>query len=191
MWKVNKAQKFYRINNFIQAPSLRVLDEKGKQIGILPKFEALRQAQDLGLDLVEITSNAVPPVAKIIDFKKLKYLESKRQQQIKKKNKEVGLKEIRLTPFIGEHDLETRGNQTKSFLEKGNRIKVNIRFRGRELSRKNFGYELATRFTQFLAEKSQPTGMPKWEGRNLVFFLEPKKVTYAKDKNEKSRQQEV
>lgn len=191
MWKVNKAQKFYRINNFIQAANLRVLDEKGKQIGILPKFDALRQAQTLGLDLVEITSNAVPAVAKIIDFKKFKYLESKRQQQIKKKNKEVRLKEIRLTPFIGEHDLSTRTNQAKEFLEKGNRIKVNIRFRGRELSRKNFGYELATRFTQSLAEKSQPTGAPKWEGRNLVFFLEPRRVTYAKDKNEKSRQQEV
>ncbi len=126
------------------------MDEKGKQIGLLSREEALRKAQELDQDLVEIAPNASPPVAKIIDFKKFRYLEAKREQQIKKKSHEVELKEIRLRPFIGEHDFRVRVNKTQDFLKSGNRIKLVVKFQGRELGKKEFGFKRTSSLNEYL-----------------------------------------
>ncbi|MBI4999268.1 translation initiation factor IF-3 [Candidatus Gottesmanbacteria bacterium] len=165
---------------------MRVLDEKGKQIGLFSREEALRKAQESCLDLVEIAPNAKPPVVKLIDFKKFKYLEAKRAQQIKKHAREVEVKEIRLRPFIGDHDFAVRISQAKQFLKNGNRLKIVVRFQGREFSKKEFGFKIITRFTEALAEVSEPQGEPRFEGRTLVVFLAPVKKSYAKDENKES-----
>lgn len=144
--------KFYRLNFFIQARELRLLDEHGKQIGVVTKEEALRRAREAGIDVVEIAANAKPPVAKLIDFKKFKYLEAKKDREEKRKQKHVGIKEVRLSPFIGTHDLETRVKQARVFLSEGNQLKISIPFRGREITRKEFGFEVLNKFLGYLTD---------------------------------------
>lgn len=136
---------------------------------------------------MEIAPNAKPPVAKLIDFKKFKYLEAKREQQIKKKTKEVEVKEIHLRPFIAEHDFEVRIHQAEEFLKDGNRLKIVVKFQGREFSKKEFGYKIIKRFTEELEGVAQASGPPRFEGRVLVAFLTPVKK-YGKTENKESRQ---
>lgn len=149
---MNTNVKRYRINYQISAPQLRLLDEQGKQIGIVSKIEALQKAKELGIDIVEIAGNAVPPVAKLIDFKKFKYQESKKERESKKTQKNVGVKEIRMRPFIGQHDFDTRKEQALEFLEEGNQVKINVLFKGREIVRKEFGFEVLKRFIDSLPD---------------------------------------
>ena len=158
---------FYRINSFISAQSLRVLDDSGKQIGILSRDEALKKARDGGVDLVEIAPTANPPVAKIIDFKKFKYIESKKKQQEKRKQKKIETKEIRLSPFIGQHDFDFRAQQAREFLEQGNPVKITILFHGRLITRKDFGFEVMKRFFDAIAP-IKIIREPKFEGKILV-----------------------
>lgn len=159
--------KFYRLNYFIQAREIRLLDESGKQIGIVTKEEALRKAREAGVDVVEIAPNAKPPVAKLIDFKKFKYLESKKEREEKRKQKNAGIKELRLRPFIGQHDFEVRLNQAKEFLAEGNQIKISVPFRGREITHKEFGFAVINKFLQGL-EAAKLVREPHFEGRVLV-----------------------
>ena len=133
---MKKNYKFYRLNYQITAPQIRLLDETGKQIGILDKNEALRRAQMEDKDLVEIAGQAKPPVVKLIDFKKFKYLEAKKERESRKSIKHVGVKEIRLSPFIGEHDFQVRIKQGAEFLNGGNQLKISVPFRGREITHK-------------------------------------------------------
>ncbi len=181
--------KFYRINYFIQAPKLRLLDESGKQIGILTKAEALTIGREKGIDVVEIAAHAVPPVAKLIDFKKFKYLEAKKLREEKKKQKHIQIKEIRLRPFIGEHDLEVRVRQAQEFLIDGDQIKISLPFRGREITHQEFGRIVIDKFLNSL--KGYKIVRPSHlEGKTLVTFIvadnksEPKqKVKSEPDKN--------
>ncbi|MFH0863816.1 MAG: translation initiation factor IF-3 [Candidatus Gottesmanbacteria bacterium] len=182
-------QKFYRLNQYIYASTLRVLDEQGKQIGLFKKDEAIRKANELGLDLVEIAPNAKPPVAKIIDFKKFKYLESKREQELKKKSKEVEIKEIRLRPFIGEHDFDVRVNQATGFLKDGHRLRIAIQFQGREFAKKEFGFKILDKLNQRLNSIAVAQAAPKFEGRTLVsFYIPVKSTSYDKSKNNQDSQ---
>ena len=167
--------KFYRINYQIQAPKIRLIDEKGSQIGIKDKLEALKLAQSENKDLVEIGPNAKPPVVKIIDFKKFKYLEAKKDREARKKVKNVSLKEIRLSPFMGAHDLETRVAQAKEFLRSGNQLKISVPFRGREITKKEFGMEIINRAINQLSEVSKVVKTPYFEGRVLVSILASQK----------------
>jgi translation initiation factor IF-3 len=163
---------------------LRLLSEDGKQIGVVTKIEALQKAQELGLDVVEIAPNAKPPVAKLIDFKKFKYQESKKERESKKSQKNVGVKEIRLRPFIGEHDFNTRKNKAEEFLKEGNQVKVSVFFRGREITRKEFGVTLMKRFLGAL-EGSRVVREPRMEGRSFVAMIvtDKKGDTHAKNEN--------
>lgn len=179
---------FNRINHQIRASKLRVIDQKGKQIGILPLPEALRKAQAANLDLVEIAPKAVPPVAKLIDFKKFRYLEEKRKKKEKKK-KGGETKGIRLTPFIAEGDFNVRVKRAKEFLGQGNKIRVEIRFKGRQLARRNAGYELLGKFTKALADDAKIEQEPKWLGRSFVATLTPVKRATLKTK-EKGKNEE-
>jgi len=149
---------------------VRLLDEDGKQIGVVSKLEALQKAKELGIDVVEIAANAKPPVAKLIDFKKFKYQEAKKERESRKNQKNVGIKEIRLRPFTGAHDFNTRVIQANNFLEDGNQVKVSVFFRGREIIRKEFGYEMMKRFTGAL-EHTRVVREPHLEGKNLVAMV--------------------
>jgi len=149
---------------------LRLLDEDGKQIGVVSKLEALQKAKELNLDVVEIASNAKPPVAKLIDFKKFKYQEAKKEREAKKNQKNVGVKEIRLRPFIGQHDFDTRKGQAQEFLNDGNQVKLVVFFRGREITRKEFGFEVMKRFISSL-ESIRTVREGHMEGRTLVAMV--------------------
>lgn len=179
-------RRFYRINQYIQAKEVRVIDESGKQIGIFSKDEALFKARQKGLDLVEVAPNANPPVCKIIDFKKFKYLENKKQRAGKKKGVKQDTKEVRFTPFIAQNDFNIRIEKTKEFLKEGNKVRLTVKFVGRQITRKQFGYELLKKAIEQLKEFANVEGEPKWQGRLLTINLSPLKKSpkeNAKTKN--------
>lgn len=166
--------KHYRLNYQIISPTVRLLDEEGKQIGIVSKLEALQKAKELNIDVVEIAPNAKPPVAKLIDFKKFKYQEAKKERESKKNQKNVGVKEIRLRPFIGAHDFDTRVKQANEFLEEGNQVKASVFFRGREITRKEFGFDVMRRFIAGLGSV-RVVREPHLEGKSLIAMIVPDK----------------
>lgn len=183
-------KRFYRLNYNIAAVEVRLLSEDGKQIGVVTKEEALRRARELGVDLVEIAGNAKPPVCKLIDFKKFKYQESKREREIRKKAKEVILKEIRLRPFIAEHDFQVRVQRGREFLDDGDRLKVVVAFFGREITRKEFGFEILKRFLESVNDIGDQERPPKFEGKTLVAYFSPNKAKkHAKAENSKGDSQ--
>lgn len=150
------------------------MDEDGKQIGIVTKLEALQKAKELNSDVVEIAPNAKPPVAKLIDFKKFKYQEAKKERESRKSQKNVGVKEIRLRPFIGAHDFDTRLKQANDFLAEGNQVKLSLFFRGREITRKEFGFDVMKRFIAGL-ESVRVVREPRLEGKVLASMVVPDK----------------
>jgi len=166
--------KHYRLNYQITSPTVRLLDEAGKQIGVVTKLEALQKAKELSLDVVEIAPQAVPPVAKLIDFKKFKYQEAKKDRESRKSQKNVGVKEIRLRPFIGQHDFDTRLNKAKDFLKDGNQVKLSLFFRGREITRKEFGFDVMKRFIAGLSAV-RVVREPHLEGKVLSAMVVPDK----------------
>lgn len=172
--------KFYRINQYIQAKEVRVVDESGKQIGVLPIFNAIQKAKELGADLIEVAGNANPPVCKIINFKKFKYLEAKKEKEEKKGIRGGDLKELRLTPFIAPNDLNTRVRRMKEFLQEGNKVKVKIRFTGREMTKKDFGFRLMNQVIEILKDCGKPEGEAKFMGRELFQTFAPSKGTHEK-----------
>lgn len=165
-------QPYYRLNTLINAEKLRVIDSDGKQIGIIDRNKALSLAQEQNLDLVEIAPNASPPVAKIIDFKKFKFEQDKKNRQAKKASK-VEIKEIRLGPFTSKHDLEIRIGKARGFLKEKNRIKIVVQFKGRQITRKQFGEEIIKKFIDSLADLSKIERPPHFEGHRLVVSLSP------------------
>ena len=145
-------KKFYFINHRIEAPTLRVIDKEGKQIGILSKFDALKQAQTQELDLVLIAPKADPPVAKIINFKKFLYQEEKKQKEAKKGIKKSIVKDIKLSLFIAKADLNRLINKAKDFLDAGNQVRINLLFRGREIGKRALGFDLINKVIKDLGE---------------------------------------
>ena len=179
--------RFWRINYGITALTVRLLDEKGKQIGVFSKQEASRRAKEAGLDLVEIAPLAKPPVCKIIDFKKFKYIESKKERESKKKSRSIDLKQIMLSPFIGKHDLETKENKAREFLKDGDRVKIIVRFHGRQFSKKSFGFDLINKVIQDLGDVATVEREPKFEGPHLAVQLIPvKKRSSNETKDQKN-----
>jgi translation initiation factor IF-3 len=182
-----KQRKFYRLNRYIQADEVRVVDEKGKQIGVMPLNKALQQAQEKGLDLVEIAAKAKPPVCKIIDFKKFKFLEAKKEQQERKKTKKVELKEIRLAPFIAENDFNFRIKKAEDFLKEGNKVKVVVRFRGRQMTKKEFGYDLLKKAVERLRPFAKVDIEPRFVGRRLEMAFSPIKGGQSGQKQDENK----
>ncbi len=158
----------------------------GKQIGVLDKTEALKKAQAEEKDLVEIAPNASPPVVKLIDFKKFKYLEAKKERDSRKNIKHVGIKEIRLSPFMGEHDFQTRVSKGEEFLKEGNQLKISLAFRGREITHKEFGTARMQKAITSLESVSKVSRTPYFEGKILVSVLTPAK-TGIKKENEQTK----
>jgi len=163
---------------------LRVIDEAGEQIGILSLPEALEQAKEKGVDLVEIAPTANPPVAKIIDFKKFCYLEEKRERKAKKGIKGGEIKGIRLTPFMAKGDFDVRVNKAKEFVSEGDKVKVVVRFSQRQLGKKAFGYELLKKFAEALSDIAKAEGEAKWLGKDLVLIFSPEKRRNYEKENE-------
>ena len=167
--------KFYRINLKINSPKLRVIGPDGKQLGILSLTKALEDAKKLGVDLVEVAPAAKPPVAKLIDFKKFRYQEAKKRKEERKKTKGGELKAIRLSPFIAKADLDLRIKRAKGFLADGDKVKIEIRFFGRQLTKKEFGYKILKEFIDRLIEEGKPEQEPKWMGKRLIMTFVPVK----------------
>ncbi|MPM96752.1 Translation initiation factor IF-3 [bioreactor metagenome] len=168
-------QKFYKINQYINAPEVRLLDDQGKQIGVVSISEARHQSMETGLDLVEVNGSAKPPVVKLISFSKFKYQESKKLQAEKKGIKGGELKEIQMTPFIGQNDYQTRVDKAKRFFTTGNKVKLSIKFQGRQVAHQEFGTNIVEKFKTDLQEFATPEGEAKLIGKRLMITFTPSK----------------
>ena len=176
-WEVETISKQqYLINEEIRDKEIRVQDSEGEVLGIMPTKEALAMAEQKQLDLVMIAPQAVPPVCRIMDFGKFIYEGQKKDKETKKKQKVVVIKEIRISPTIEEHDLNVKAKNAEKFLKDGDKVKVTVRFRGREADYAHFGNQLLARFAEKLSEVSTVEKSAKLEGKNMFMFLAPKKV---------------
>ncbi|OGH06155.1 MAG: translation initiation factor IF-3 [Candidatus Levybacteria bacterium RBG_16_35_11] len=176
-------RKFYRVNERIFAPSLRVLDAEGKQIGVIKREEALVRARELELDLVEIAPKAVPPVAKIVDFKKFLYQEEKKRREEKKKARVSETKEVRLGPFMDDHDLQTMVKRAREFLESGNKVRLVVRFAGRQITHPEFGEQVLGKAIDSVWDVSKIEREKHFEGRQLIVILSPERKKHEKEEN--------
>jgi translation initiation factor IF-3 len=162
-----------RINREIRAKEVRVIDPEGKQLGILQVFEALRMAASFELDLVEVSPKSEPPVCRIMDFGKFKYQQSKKAHDAKKKQTVVHLKEVKMRPKTEEHDFQFKLRHIERFLKEGNKTKITVVFRGRELTHPDLGRNMLSRITEESKEWGKVEQLPKFEGRNFIMILAP------------------
>jgi translation initiation factor IF-3 len=163
-----------RINDEIRVPQVRLIDDAGEMIGVMSAREALIRAYDVGLDLVEISPNAVPPVCKILDYGKYKYEQQKKANEARKKQKVVEIKEIKVRPNIDDHDYDVKMKQMKNFIGEGDKVKVTLRFRGREMAHQELGVKVLERIRNDLIELVKVEQMPKLENRQMVMVVAPK-----------------
>jgi translation initiation factor IF-3 len=154
-----------------------VIDVDGTQLGIMPLREARRIAEEKNLDLVNVAPTAKPPVCRIMDYGKFKYEQSKREREARKNQKVVMIKEVRMTPNIEDHDFQVKLKNVVKFLSEGDKVKVSVRFRGREITHSSIGQQLLTRLAQQVAEHGVVERMPKLEGRQMIMILAPKQNT--------------
>ena len=173
------AAKDLRINEQIRVREVRIIDHEGKQRGVMPTPKALELAEEVGADLVEVAPQANPPVCKILDYGKYKFEQEKKRKESKKKQKQLKLKEIRMQPKIEKHDLDFKTDHVKSFLEDGNKVKVTVRFRGREMAHTEIGRDVLAQILTNLDEKEAKYNVdrkPQMEGRFMSMILSPKSV---------------
>lgn len=177
----------YRINNQIRSPEVRVIGPDGKQIGVIKLKDALDRAQEEGLDLVEIAPNAKPPVAKIIELGKLKYEEQKKLSKEKRGVKGGETKEIRFSPFIAQGDYNTRLERIREFLDEKNKVRVVVKFGGRQMGSKEFGYNLLKRITESLGDTINVDMEPKFIGRHLTMVISRVSKVVKKEETENAK----
>lgn len=163
------------VNEQIRDREVRVIGENGEQLGIMPSREAMRLAEEAGLDLVKIAPTAKPPVCKIVDYGKFRYEQTRKEKEAKKKQRIIDVKEIRLSPNIDKNDLNTKANQARKFLSKGDKVKVTLRFRGREMAHVNYSKQILDSFCEILEDIAVVDRRPKMEGRSMVMFLSEKR----------------
>jgi translation initiation factor IF-3 len=163
-----------RFNEFIQSPKVRVIDHEGENLGVMYTREAMEQARELGLDLVEVSPNADPPVAKFLDVGKFKYEAQKKANAARKSQKTQEIKEIKMRPNIDDHDYDTKMKAIHKFIGEGDKVKVTLRFRGRELSHGQLGMNLLRRVQEDTAEDAKVESHPRMEGRQMLMVLSPK-----------------
>ena len=175
IWRcVTIAKLDHQLNEEIRDKELRVIGEDGAQLGIMSAAQANAMAEEQGLDLVKISPNAVPPVCKIMDYSKFCFDQKKREKEAKKNQRVVEVKEIRMSPSIDTNDFNTKVKAAQKFLTDGNRVKVSVRFRGREMAHTNLGEKLLMDFAEACAEIATMEKNPKLEGRFMAMFLTPK-----------------
>ncbi|MCB9990279.1 MAG: translation initiation factor IF-3 [Rhodospirillales bacterium] len=162
-----------RINDQIRAEKVRLVDADGNMAGVVSVSEALKVAEEAGLDLVEVSPNADPPVCKVLDYGKYKYEQQKKAAEARKKQKTVDVKEVKVRPGIEEHDYGVKMRNARRFLESGDKVKVTMRFRGREMAHQDIGMDLLRKMKEELAEISKVELEPKLEGRQMIMVLSP------------------
>ena len=165
----------YYINEEIRAREIRLIDADGNQLGIVPLQDALNKAKEADLDLILLAPSAKPPVCKIEDYGKMKYELMKREKEAKKASRTGTLKEIKLSPKIGKHDLDVRVKRTLEFLEKNHKVKLTMTFRGREITHKEIGFRIIEKFIEDVKEKGTPEGRPRALGKNRILLIAPSK----------------
>lgn len=170
----------HEINEQIRDPQVRLISEEGEQLGIVSAEEALRIATEAGYDLVKIAPNSVPPVCRIMDYGKFRFEQTKKEKEAKKNQRVIEIKEIRMSPGIDTNDFNTKLKNAQKFLGDGDRVKVSVRFRGREMAHTEIGADLLKDFAEKCAEIANMDKAPKLEGRNMSMFLSPKPVAPAK-----------
>ena len=177
MFHIAANNKDLSINERIRAREVRVIDADGEQLGILPTKKALDIAYDKGLDLVEISPTSAPPVCRIMDYGKYRFDKEKKEKEAKKKQQTVELKEVQLSCRIDTHDFETKLNHALRFLSQGNKVKVSVRFKGREMAHTEIGLDVIRRFGEACAEVAVVEKPPKLDGRQMLMFLAPKQAS--------------
>lgn len=175
-----------RINDRIRVPQIRLINYTGEQVGVVALEQALAMADEVGLDLVEIAPDANPPVCKIMDFGKYKYEMAQKAREARQNQTHIVVKEVRLTPKIEDHDYQTKKSQIEKFLKGGDKVKITMKFRGREQARPEMGYKLLQRLSEEVAEFAFVEFAPKQEGRNMTMVLGP-----TKKKNEAIAEQKA
>ena len=163
-----------RYNEFITVPKVGVVDDEGENLGVMFTQEAIEQAADVGLDLVEVSPNADPPVCKFLDIGKFKYEAQKKANIARKTQKTQELKEIKMRPNIDDHDYDTKMKKVHDFIGDGDKVKITLRFRGRELSHQQLGMNLLQRVAENVAEIAKVEAYPRMEGRQMLMVLSPK-----------------
>lgn len=166
--------KELQINEEIREREVRLIDVDGEQLGVVSTDKALDMAFNHKMDLVKVAPNAKPPVCKIMDYGKYKYELAKKEKEARKNQKTMNLKEVRMSPHIEEHDLNVKGRQAIGFLKDGDKVKVSVRFRGRELGHTEMGREVLNDFIEIIGDNGNVDKKPRMEGRNMVMFLVPK-----------------
>jgi len=174
--------KELQINEEIREREVRLVDDEGNQLGVVATNQAIDLAISKRLDLVKVAPNAKPPVCRLMDYGKYRYDMEKKEKEARKKQKVINIKELRLTPNIEDHDLNTKANRAIDFLKNGDRVKVAVRFRGREMGHTDLGREVLDKFVDLISEYGVVDKKPKMEGRNLVMFLSEKKDNDKSDK---------
>ena len=163
-----------RVSEDIRVPQVRLIDQDGEMLGVMTARDALMRAYDAGLDLLEISPNAVPPVVKILDYGKYKYEQQKKANEARKKQKVVEIKEVKVRPNIDDHDYDVKMRQMKSFIGEGDKVKVTLRFRGREMAHQDLGIKVLERIRVELGETIKVEQMPRLENRQMIMVLAPK-----------------
>nr|WP_275437284.1 translation initiation factor IF-3 [Roseomonas mucosa] len=163
-----------RVNEDIRVPQVRLIDQDGEMLGVMSAREALLRAYDVGMDLLEISPNADPPVCKITDYGKYKYEQQKKANEARKKQKVVEIKEIKVRPNIDDHDYEVKMRAARSFIEEGDKVKVTLRFRGREMAHQDLGAKVLERIRTELGDTVKVESMPRLENRQMIMVLAPK-----------------
>ncbi|MCG8511617.1 MAG: translation initiation factor IF-3 [Rhodospirillales bacterium] len=163
-----------RVNESIESPTIRLVDADGEMVGVVSAAEGLEMAAEVGLDLVEVSPNADPPVCKILDYGKYKYIEQKKRNEARKKQKVIDVKELKMRPGIEEHDYQVKMRSMMRFLGDGDKVKVTIRFRGREMAHQNLGVRVLERIQQDVDEVAKVEQFPKSEGRMMTMVIAPK-----------------
>ena len=164
----------HRINNRIDAREVRLIDAAGENVGVVPIRQAIMMAEEASLDLVEISPDAKPPVCKILDYGKFKFQEQKKAAEARKKQKVIEIKEIKMRPMIDDHDYDVKMRAIKRFFEEGDKVKVTLRFRGREIAHQDIGLRLLERVKQETQEVAKVESEPMLEGRQMIMILAPR-----------------
>lgn len=162
------------MNDAINVPEVRLIDEAGENVGVVSVREAMRMAEDAGLDLVEISPHAAPPVAKILDYGKFKYEAQKKANEARKKQKTIDVKEIKMRPNIDDHDYQVKMRSIQRFIDEGDKVKVTMRFRGREMVHQDLGLAVLNRVRDELEEIAKVEAHPKVEGRQMIMVIAPR-----------------
>ena len=176
MFCINKQKKQDEtlVNEYINAKEMLVITDEGEKLGVLTKAKALQQAEERGLDLVLVTPDANPPVAKMMDYSRFRFEQQKRQKEMKKKQKVMVVQEIQLSPTIEKHDFDTKARKAKTILDKGNKVKITLRFYGRMIVHQDLGMEVINKFIESLQDCSTVESQPKLDGRSLFAVIAPK-----------------